>query len=72
MRDPKRIKEILSAFEEVWAQNPDLRFYQLVMNIARCSKTFDRNDDPFFFEDDAFLECIEDVKNVLDKDYKND
>lgn len=68
MRDPKRIKEILSIFEEVWNQYPDLRFCQLVMNIARSLKTFDRNDDPFYFEDDDFLECIKDVKKVLDND----
>lgn len=68
MRDPSRIKEILSAFQEVWEQYPDLRFCQLVMNIARTLITFDRNDDPFYFEDDDFLKCIKDVKKVLDKE----
>lgn len=64
MRDPKRIKEILSIFEEVWEQNPDLRLCQLVVNITRMN-------DPFYIEDDIFLEYLKDIKNVLDREGKN-
>jgi hypothetical protein len=33
MRDPKRIDELLKVLREVWMQNPDERFGQLVDNI---------------------------------------
>lgn len=33
MRDPNRISEILRLVEEIWYENPDLRFNQLVYNL---------------------------------------
>lgn len=35
MRDPARIKIILSLLENYWQKNPDLRLCQIVGNIAR-------------------------------------
>ena len=35
MRDPRRIDDVLLAIGEVWAQNPDLRLGQLLVNAVR-------------------------------------
>jgi uncharacterized protein YihD (DUF1040 family) len=44
MRDPARIKRILSLLERVWHQNPDMRLGQIVTNAT--------STDPFYLEDD--------------------
>jgi uncharacterized protein YihD (DUF1040 family) len=33
MRDPNRIKELLSLLKEIWGETPDLRFNQLIYNL---------------------------------------
>ena len=35
MRDKKRIGEMLMFLKEIWLDNPDMRFGQLVRNIAK-------------------------------------
>lgn len=53
MRDINRIDPFLSQLREVWMQNPDWRFGQLVDNVA-C-----RVDcDLFYIEDDVFLKVM--------------
>ena len=51
MRDPKRIDEFCCRFAELWYQYPNMRFGQLVC----CTLGF----DPFYIEDDAALQQIE-------------
>ena len=53
MRDPKRIYELLTRLEIVWAKYPDLRLAQIISN------TFGATTDIFYVEDDAFVEMIE-------------
>ncbi len=36
MRNPNRIPEILALIEQIWQQDPDLRFNQLIYNL-QCS-----------------------------------
>ena len=36
MRDPKRIKKILGLIEQLWNENPDWRFGQLLINFGVC------------------------------------
>jgi uncharacterized protein YihD (DUF1040 family) len=52
MRDPKRIKELLKQIETIWMKNPDLRFFQLLVNI------FNLENGPYFYylEDDKIIE----------------
>ncbi len=35
MRDPKRIETTLSLLKELWSNNTDLRFNQLIYNLQR-------------------------------------
>ena len=50
-RDVNRIKPFLEVFEELWKFQPDIRFGQMVYNLAR-------NTDLFNIEDDKMLEII--------------
>ena len=74
MRDPERIDQILNLIKEIWLQNPDLRFNQLVYNLQHEysinnkgigqinlveSDGFTRTGfDLFNLEDDKFLEHL--------------
>ncbi len=57
-RDPGRIDAVLSKLREVWMQDPDMRFGQLVYNlywqIPETKKTAEAGIDMFYVEDDAF------------------
>jgi hypothetical protein len=37
MRDPGRIEQVLAAVRSIWAENPDLRLGQLIVNAVRPS-----------------------------------
>ena len=56
MRDEKRIQPFLKKFEEVWKQNPDLRFGQLVDILWGDNHS---ESELFYLEDDEFLEALE-------------
>lgn len=43
MRDPVRIKRILSLIEQIWTIQPDSRFMQLISNIS-WNYSSDNND----------------------------
>jgi hypothetical protein len=57
MRNPNRIKPIISKLEELWLKSPDLRFGQLVYILASKLEV----GDIFFPEDDKWLEAIEEA-----------
>lgn len=48
MRDPKRIDEITDLLNEIWHKYPDMRFWQLLLNIAWSDKKIDL----WYLEDD--------------------
>ena len=58
MRDRKRIKPLLEEFEKLWLKDHDLRFGQLVYNLARFN-----NLDMFNTEDDEWFKAITESKN---------
>jgi uncharacterized protein YihD (DUF1040 family) len=55
MRDPKRIKRILSKLDKYWKKNPDWRICQLISNLHGTGP-----QDIFHTED-------EELEEVLDK-----
>lgn len=55
MRDPSRIKPFLTSFEALWQRYPDLRFGQLVANIAD-------GDDMWNWEEEDWLRRMDEVK----------
>lgn len=56
MRDPKRIRKILSKLEELWNKYPDMRFGQLLINFVYLHEKA-----IWFEEDDKLLEKIEEM-----------
>ena len=53
MRDPVRINEYLTVLREIWEENPDLRFSQLVLNVLR-------NPSDYYLEDEESLQRFKD------------
>lgn len=51
MRNPERIKRVLSALETLWNQHPDMRFFQIIDLVKG-------EDDLFYLEDDKALDLI--------------
>jgi len=59
MRDINRIKIFLERVEEQWKELPDWRFGQLMYNF------FSEYGDPFYWEEDVFLEKLEKFINTF-------
>ena len=59
MRDPKRIKPILSLIREVWTKAPDLRLTQLIMNALKADY------DPYFIEDDDLEKALKEYNKQI-------
>lgn len=62
MRDTKRIKPLLEKIEQLWTNNPDFRFGQLIMSIT---KTGEHNPKLFNMEEEEFLEKINELEKQL-------
>jgi hypothetical protein len=66
-RDPARIDAILSKLREIWMQDPDMRFGQLVYNLywqmPETRKVGMAGIDIFYVEDDAFERRLTEVAN---------
>jgi len=60
MRDPKRMKIILTELEKVWNKVPDQRLGQLIKNITYSKD----GDNLFYIEDDIMLKLIKEYLNV--------
>lgn len=58
MRDPSRIKKILSEIEEIWENNSDWRFGQLLCNIQ-----YFEGKDIFYIEDEVLEEKLKEGKD---------
>lgn len=54
MRDINRIPAFLQTIKECWELLPDLRFGQMMSNFL-----FQLPRDPFFYEDNEFIEKFE-------------
>ena len=68
MRNPNRIPKVLQAFEEVWTQYPDIRFWQILpvlQSYVNAVNGQPQNSDLFYLEDDEFLKILEKYKEEL-------
>lgn len=66
MRNADRIDPFCAKLAELWHKVPDWRFGQLMSNVL--SEYYgDTKRDPFFVEDNAFIEWME---KKFDNDYK--
>lgn len=58
MRDPKRIRPMLSHLERLWREYPDLRLGQLMMNLAHTGPSLDL----FNIEDEDLAHRMEEAR----------
>lgn len=56
-RDANRIKPFCDEFAELWSKYPDLRFGQIMSNIARYVQMAYRKDI-FYMEEDELMEVL--------------
>ena len=54
MRDINRIKPFCDELAELWSKYPDLRFGQLMSNVARYVQ-MEKRRDMFYFEEEELL-----------------
>ena len=57
MRDVNRIKPFCDEFAQLWSRYPDLRFGQIVSNIARYMQ-IEHRMDIFFMEEEELMEVL--------------
>lgn len=57
MRDVNRIKPFCDEFAELWSKYPDLRFGQIMSNIARYTQ-MEYRKDMFYMEENELMEII--------------
>ena len=57
MRDVNRIKPFCDELAELWAKHPDLRFGQIMSNIARYMQMEHRRD-MFFMEEEELIKVL--------------
>ena len=57
MRDPNRIKPFCDELAELWSNWPDLRFGQIMSNIARYVQ-MEYRKDMFYMEEDELMEIF--------------
>jgi hypothetical protein len=66
MRDPARIDDVLAAVRAAWAESPDLRLGQLIVNAVRpthpCPEVFYTEDDALVQGLKSFLELMQAAK----------
>lgn len=55
MRDTSRMDEVLTALRNAWAESPELRLGQLIVNAIRPS---DPCPEIFYIEDDGLLKRL--------------
>lgn len=59
MRDVNRIKPFCDELAELWSKHPDLRFGQIMSNIARYMQMEHRRD-MFFMEEEELIKVLRD------------
>jgi len=62
MRDPARIDEVLAALRAAWAESPDLRLGQLIVNAIRPANPC---PEVFYTEDDALVRGLNSFRELL-------
>lgn len=62
MRDINRIPKALRRLEKIWYNVPDMRLGQLMSNLLGIYYQ-ETDQDPFFPEDEVFLDVLENYFN---------
>ena len=63
MRDKLRIKRVLDKLSTIWEYYPDLRFWQMLINITNF-----KGHDVFFFEDKLFeAELDKEIRKIQNR-----
>lgn len=57
MRNPDRIKPFCDELAELWSKYPDLRFGQIMSNIARYVQ-MEHRKDMFYIEEEELMKII--------------
>lgn len=58
-RNPDRIPKLLTMLGQVWTENPNLRFFQLLTTLGFLLPTGDGTiEDPFYEEDDEIMRVV--------------
>lgn len=64
MRSKARIDPVIEKLREVWKNHPDMRFGQLIMNIAPI-RYINGSVDIWYMEEDELLERLEEFDKAL-------
>ena len=62
MRDPARIDDVLAAVRAAWAESPDLRLGQLIVNAVRPTNPC---PEVFYTEDDALVQGLKGFQELM-------
>ena len=62
MRDPARIDDVLAALRAAWAESPDLRLGQLIVNAVRPTNPC---PEVFYTEDEALVRGLNSIRELL-------
>ncbi len=62
MRDPARIDDVLAALRAAWAESPDLRLGQLIVNAVRPTNPC---PEVFYTEDDALVLALKSFQELM-------
>jgi hypothetical protein len=62
MRDPARIDDVLAAVRAAWAESPDLRLGQLIVNAVRPTNPC---PEVFYTEDDALVQRLKSFQELM-------
>ena len=62
MRDPARIDDVLAAVRAAWAESPDLRLGQLIVNAVRPTNPC---PEVFYTEDDALVQGLRSFRELM-------
>lgn len=62
MRDPARIDDVLAALRTAWAESPDLRLGQLIVNAVRPTNPC---PEVFYTEDEALVRGLNSFRELL-------
>ena len=65
MRDPERIKTILSLLKQIWSYGPDLRLGQIITNATDGKDRNWEEEHLFFIEDDKMIKQLESFLVVI-------
>ena len=62
-RNPERIDKIIKLITEIWKENSDMRFLQLIHNLTYNLK----NETNFYIEDEEFEKILDDAVKIMKK-----